>query len=127
MAAVRGGRGKGLAAQGDEVVLTHKPLNPLGIYNHAGASEHGRDAPVAIEPVAQAEQLDVGCQLHIGFTRGMGLEAAIVARPGNACEFAQVLHINLAGFRCSHGFDDLRDAGTIEPWASGPFKARKAL
>jgi hypothetical protein len=55
VAAVRGGWAKRLAAHRDEVVLVHKPLNPLGIYNHARTPEHGRDTAVAIEPVAQAE------------------------------------------------------------------------
>ena len=127
MAAVRGGRSKRLAAHGDEVILTHKPLNPLGIYNHARTPEHGCDAPVAIEPVAQAEQLDMACQLDVGFARGTGLEAAIIARAGNARELAEMLNVDFAGVRCSHGFDDFRETGAIEPCRSAASKARKAL
>lgn len=105
----------------------HKPLNPLGIYNHARAPQHGGDAPIAIEPVAQAEQLDMACQLNIGFARGTGLEAAIIARPGDAGELAEMLNVNFAGVRCRHDFDDFRETGAIEPCRSAPSKARKAL
>ena len=52
VAAVRGGWGKRLAAHRDEVVLVHKPLNPLGIYNHARTPEDCGNAPIAIESVA---------------------------------------------------------------------------
>jgi len=127
VAAVRSGWSKRLAAHRDEVVLVHKPLNPLGIYYHARTPEHGGDAPVAIEPVAQAEQLDMACQLDISFARGTGLEAAIITRPGHAGEFAEMLNVNFAGVRCSHGFDDFRETGAIEPCRSAASKARKAL
>ena len=120
-------RCKRFAAHGNEVILAHKSLNPLGIYNHAGASEHGRDAPVAIESVAQAQQLDMACQLYIGFARGTGLEAAIITRPGHAGELAEMLNVDFAGVRCSHGFDDFRETGAIEPCRSAASKARKAL
>jgi hypothetical protein len=124
---VRGGWCERFAAHGDEVIPAHKPLNPLGIYNHAGASEHGRDAPVAIESVAQAEQLDMAGQLYIGFTRGTGLEAAIITCPGNAGELAEMLNVNFADVRCSRDFDDLRETGAIELCRSAASKARKAL
>src|SRR5258708_5179517 len=55
VAAVRGGWSKRPAAHRDEVILAHKPLNPLGIYYHARTPEQGRDPAVAIESVTQAE------------------------------------------------------------------------
>src|SRR5260370_24850679 len=97
MTAVRGGWSKSLAAHRDQVVLAHKPLNPLGICNQAREPEQRRDAVVAIELVAQAEQLDMVGQLDIGFARSTGLEAAIIARAGNAGEFAEMLNVDLAG------------------------------
>ena len=71
--------------------------------------------------------MDMACQLYIGFARGTGLEAAIIARPGNAGELAEMLNVNFADVRCSHDFDDFREAGTIEPCRSAASKARKAL
>ncbi|MCK1741214.1 hypothetical protein IVA80_10115 [Bradyrhizobium sp. 139] len=127
MAAVRGRWSKGLAAHPDEVVFAHQPLNPLGIYNHARTPEQGRDPAVVIEPVAQAEQLDMARQFDIGFARGAGLEAAIITRAGNACELAEMLNLHFAGVRCSHGFDDFRETRAIEPCRSAASKARTAL
>jgi hypothetical protein len=118
---------KRLAAQGDEVVFAHKPLNPLCIYNHAGTSEHDRDAPIAVEFVAQAEQLDLACQFDIRLARGTGLEAAIVARAGNACELAEVLNVDLAGVGYGYRSDDFRETRAIEPCRSAASKARKAF
>ncbi len=46
MTAVRGGWYERLAAQGDQVVFAHRPLNSLGIYNQARRPEHGGDTPV---------------------------------------------------------------------------------
>ncbi|MDQ2080642.1 hypothetical protein RA307_10650 [Xanthobacteraceae bacterium Astr-EGSB] len=48
-------------------------------------AEHGSDAPIAIEFVAQAEQLDMACQFDIGFAQDANLEPAIIAGAGNAC------------------------------------------
>jgi hypothetical protein len=62
-------------------------------------------------------------QFHIGFARGTGLEAAIITRPGNAGELAQMLNVNFAGVRRSHDFDDFREAGAIEPCRSAASKA----
>ena len=47
MAAVSGGGNKWLSAQGGEIVLAHKPLNPLGIHDGALPSEFSCDA---VEP-----------------------------------------------------------------------------
>ena len=77
--------------------------------------------------MAQAEQLDMACQLGIGFARGMSFEPAIITRAGNAGEFAEMLNVNFADARCDHGFDDFREAGAIEPCRSAASKARKAL
>ena len=66
-------------------------------------------------------------QLDIGFARGTGLEAAIIARPGDAGELAEMLNVNFAGVRCRHDFDDFRETGAIEPCRSAASKARKAL
>jgi hypothetical protein len=56
----------------------------------------------------------MACQLYVGFARGTRLEPAIVTRPGNACELAEMLNVNFA-VSYNHGFDDFREAGTIEP------------
>src|SRR5438046_10331444 len=69
----------------------------------------------------------MACQFDIGFARGTGLEAAIVTRPGNACELAKVLNVDHAGAGCNHGFDDFREARTIEPCRSAASKPRKAF
>ena len=66
-------------------------------------------------------------QLDIGFARGTGLEAPIIARPGNAGELAEMLNVDCAGVRCHHDFDDFREPGAIEPCRSAASKARKAL
>lgn len=77
--------------------------------------------------MAQAEPLDLACQLHVGFAGGMGLEAAIITRAGYAGELAEMLNVDLAGIGCGHGFDDFREAGAIEPCRSAASKARKAF
>jgi len=66
-------------------------------------------------------------QFDIGFARGTGLEAAIIARPGDAGELAEMLNVNFASVRCRHDFDDFRETGAIEPCRSAASKARKAL
>ena len=66
-------------------------------------------------------------QFYIGFARSTGLEAAIIIRPGNAGELAEMLNVNFAYVRCSHDFDDFRETGAIEPCRSAASKARKAL
>jgi hypothetical protein len=38
-----------------------------------------------------------------------------------------VSNIDLTGVQCGHGFDDFREAGTIERCRSAASKARKAL
>jgi hypothetical protein len=96
VAAVRGGWRKRLAAHGDEAVLTHKPLDALGVYNDPRTPKLGRDAPVAIESVTQAEQLDMARQFDVGFAWGADLEAAVVTRARKACELAEMLNVNFA-------------------------------
>jgi hypothetical protein len=71
--------------------------------------------------------LNMAGQLHVGFARGTGLEAAVITRPGNACELAEMLNVDFAGIRCSHDFDDFREAGAVEPCRSAASKARKAF
>ena len=66
-------------------------------------------------------------QFYIGFPWGAGLEAAIITRPGNAGELAEMLNVNFADVGCSHDFDDFRETGAIEPCRSAASKARKAL
>jgi hypothetical protein len=69
---------------------------------------------------------ELSCLRH-RLRAGTDLEAAIVTRPGNAGELAEMLNVNSAGVRCRHGFDNFREAGAIEPCRSAVFKARKAL
>ena len=88
--------------------------------------EHGRDAPVAIELVAQAEQLDMACQFGIGFARSTGLEPAIVAGAGKRLRVRRdVERPTLPASGRSHRFDDFREARTIEPLPD-PLRPRRA-
>jgi hypothetical protein len=66
-------------------------------------------------------------QFDIGFTRGTGLDAATITRPGDTGELAEMLNVNFAGVRCRYDFDDFRETGAIEPCRSAASKARKAL
>ena len=66
-------------------------------------------------------------QFYVGFARGTRFEAAIITRPGNAGEVAEMLNVSFTGVRCSHDFDDFRETGAIEPCRSAASKARKAL
>jgi hypothetical protein len=35
----------------------------------------------------------------------------VVSSESDACEFAEMLNVDLTGVRCGHGFDDFREAG----------------
>ena len=96
MTAIGGRRRERLPAQRDQVVLVHKPLNPLGINQQAGTPEEGGDPPVAVEAMRQAERLDQARQLHISRARCQLFVPAIVGRPREASELAQMPNVSFA-------------------------------
>jgi hypothetical protein len=127
MAAVGGLRDEGLPAQGGEVVEAHKPLNPLGIHRLSRPLQLGRDAPVAIVAVFEAEHLDLAGELRVGSQRGLCREASVIAGARQPGQPAQAVDIGVFGVRRRHGFDDGAERGSVVPCGAGPFKARKAF
>ena len=118
MTAVGGGGNKRLSTQGREVILTHKPLNPLGIHDCALPPQLCRDAPVAIEAVAQTQDLNLAEKIGVGSTGCVIFKATIVAGAGNAGQPAQSLNIGACKLCVHHGFDDRDDAVPVLPCAS---------
>ena len=78
----------GLRRMGNEIVLAHKPLNPLAIHGHPRRFSMG-DAPVAIILLARLTA-GSGCASPCRPRPGhLGLKAAIVGGPRQLCELAQ--------------------------------------
>ena len=101
---------EGLATQGGEVVFTHKPLHPLGIHDYALPPELGRDAPVAVKSVAQAQRLNLAQKISVGFAWSLVFKASIIACTRDAGQPAQPLDISAFNLVVHHGFDDRDDA-----------------
>jgi hypothetical protein len=69
---------EGRLALREQIVLAHKPLNFLGIHDHALALEHRCHASIAIEDVFEANALDQVAQLAVGGLAVLSGEAPIV-------------------------------------------------
>ena len=116
---------EGLAAQGQQIVLAHKPQDFLGIHGLAPPAQARRHPPVAIVFVLEADHLDgVGKRMVQSAGRGAA-EVPVVARTRHAREPAQALRVE-DGMGRRHAFDDREDAGRGLPCAGVPSKARKA-
>jgi len=78
-----------------EVILAHKPLNFLGIHDHASAPEDGGHSPVAVEDVLETNTLDHVAQLALGCLAAAVGKMSIIRRARQAREAAEALHVGM--------------------------------
>ena len=83
------------AALGQKIIFAHKPLNVLGIHQHALPPQGRCHPPIAIVAVPEADALDRIVQLALIRLVAASGQVPVVGRARQACEAAKTLHIGL--------------------------------